>query len=80
MGYSKIFPQLALGQSQSSILATMTFENDVLGLAEKLVPPMTSNTMSGKAVTTDSNNKGGRPKKEDEDKATKTLQNEESQS
>ena len=80
MGYSKIFPQLALGQSQSSILATMTFENDVLGLAEKLVPPMTSNTMSGKAVTTDSNNKGGRPKKEDADKATKTLQNEESQS
>ena len=80
MGYSKIFPQLALGQSQSSILATMTFENDVLGLAEKLVPPMTSNTMSGKAVATDSNNKGGRPKKEDADKATKTLQNEESQS
>ncbi len=48
MGYSKMLPVIALGQSQSDILATMMFENEVLHLAEIMTPPMTSNTMSGK--------------------------------
>lgn len=48
LGYSKMLPQIALGHSQSTILATLTFENEVLHLAEIMIPPMSSNTMSGK--------------------------------
>lgn len=50
IGYSAILPQLALGQSQSSILATATFENKILNLAEVFVPPMSSNTMNAAAL------------------------------
>lgn len=52
MGYSKMLPQIALGQPQSMILASFTFENEVLKLAEKMIPPMTSNTMSLNLVKT----------------------------
>lgn len=48
LGYSKMLPQIALGHSQSTILATLTFENEILHLAEIMIPPMSSNTMSGK--------------------------------
>jgi hypothetical protein len=50
MGYSKILPQLALGQSQSSILATAKFENEIMNLVEIFIPPMTSNTMSAEIL------------------------------
>jgi hypothetical protein len=56
MGYSKMLPQIALGHSQSSILATMTFENEVLNLSEIMIPPMTSATMSGKNLGLDKSN------------------------
>ena len=46
IGYSKILPQLALGQSQSSILATAYFENDILDLLHVFIPPVMSSTMS----------------------------------
>lgn len=45
-----MLPQIALGHSQASILATLTFENKVLNLAEIMVPPMMSSTMSNKAM------------------------------
>ena len=48
IGYAKMLPQIALGHSQSSILATLMFENEILHLAEVMIPPMSSNTMSGK--------------------------------
>ena len=102
IGYSAILPQLALGQSQSSILATATFENEILKLSEVFVPPMSSNTMNAAALKGgDAKNskdvgaqksgevkiqkstdeaKGGRPEKEDGEKSTKTLQNQESAS
>ena len=48
IGYSKMLPQIALGHSQSSILSTLRFENEVLSLAEMMIPPMSSNTMSSK--------------------------------
>ena len=95
-GYSKILPQIALGHSQSSILATFTFENEVLHLAEIMIPPMSSNTMSGKdlgnnnqSTKTNSQNKqvsstnntgAGRPEKEDSQKSDKTIANKESAS
>ena len=50
MGYSKMLPQIALGLSQSSVLATAFFENDLLNLVTVFVPPLTSNTMNADAL------------------------------
>ena len=94
VGQSKILPQLALGQSQSSILATGYFENEVLKLVDLFVPPMMSSTMSGKAGGGSQNGnkssakapiaaeekKAGRKEKEDDQKSEKTIQNKESMS
>lgn len=85
MGYSKMLPQIALGQSQSSILATAYFENDVLDLVSVFVPPLTSNTMNADALAQRNGNKNGsgdgkagRPEKEDNEKSDKTIANRES--
>ena len=45
IGYSKMLPQIALGHSQSSILNTAYFENEVLHLSEIMIPPVMSSTM-----------------------------------
>lgn len=92
LGYSKMLPQIALGQSQSSILANAYFENDVLDLVSVFVPPMSSNTMNAESLTnlqgkdktqqtTPQNNKentGGRPEKNLDEKSEKTVKNIES--
>lgn len=79
IGQGKMLPQIALGQPQSSILHTLIFENDILALAERMLPPMSSNTMSSRALQSWSNNpnkgKAGRPEKEDNQKSDKTIQN-----
>ena len=96
MGYSKMLPQIAMGLSQSSILANAFFENDLLNLVTVFVPPLTSNTMNADAlaqqqtgrrrkglslVTGEGEGEGaGRPEKPDDQKAEKTIQNIESQS
>ena len=94
LGYSKMLPQIALGQSQSSILATAYFENEVLKLAELMVPLQSSNTMSGEtpkaqtkgketekaAATMGQEKKVGRAEKPDDQKSEKTIQNKESMS
>ena len=46
MGYSKMLPQIALGHSQSSILNTAYFENEILHLSEIMIPPLMSSTMN----------------------------------
>jgi hypothetical protein len=51
VGMSKMLPQIALGQTQSSILATAYFENDVLDLVRVFIPPMMSSTMNAEALT-----------------------------
>ena len=90
MGYSKMLPQIALGQAQSAILANAYFENDVLDLAHLFIPPMTSNQMSVDSLTALKGNdkggssedgKGGRPTKESQGESIteKTIQNKESQ-
>jgi len=93
LGYSKVLPQIALGQSQSAIINTAYFENQVLNLSDIMIPPMSSNTMSSanikeaadsskKTTTTisvDSDNKGGRPELDESQKSDKTLANEASQ-
>lgn len=80
LGYSKMLPQIALGQSQSSILATAYFENEVLDLINVFIPPMSSNTMSADALVSLKNDesKGGRPEKANDEKSEKTIQNIES--
>ena len=90
MGYSKMLPQVALGQTQSSVLANAYFENDVLDLVRVFIPPLTSNTMnaealqnrhltSGKEGQAGTGQEGaGRPEKEDNQKSEKTIQNQES--
>lgn len=96
LGYSKMLPQIALGQSQSSILSTAYFENEFLDLVNLFIPPMSSNVMNadvlnrGKEATTEKANKeiqnaandneGGRPEKPDDEKAEKTILNKESTS
>jgi hypothetical protein len=87
LGYSKMLPQIALGQSQSSILANAYFENDLLDLAHVFIPPLMSSTMNADALAATGSNKnensaGGRPTKESQGESVseKTIQNKESQS
>ena len=89
LGYSKMLPQIALGQSQSSILANAYFENDVLDLVNVFIPPMMSSTMNGETIQNlgnkkkvkngNDNSEGGRQEKADDEKTEKTIQNKESQ-
>ena len=90
IGFSKLLPQVALGQSQSMVMATAYFENEVMELDELFIPPQLSSTMSSNSAGGSSggaaNQKklptgdhGGRPEKPDDEKATKTIQNKESQ-
>lgn len=94
MGYHKMLPMIALGHSQADILATLRFENEVLHLAEIMIPPITSNVQSSKNLggnnqnnqiktqnkQTTTESSGGRPQKEDQDKSDKTIANQESAS
>lgn len=87
IGFSKFLPQIALGHSQSSIIASATFENNVLNLAEIMIPNMMSSTMNAKVLadknasknSSSSNGKSaGRPEKDNEEKSDKTIANRES--
>lgn len=55
LGYSKMLPQIALGHSQSSILNTAYFENDVLHLSEVMIPPLMSSTLNMEDLKGNSN-------------------------
>lgn len=50
LGFSKMLPQIALGQSESSILATAYWENEILNLIEVFVPPISSATMNAETL------------------------------
>ena len=93
LGYSKMLPQIALGHSQSAILNTAYFENEIMHLSEIMIPPMMSSTMSmndlkgkndktssQKSQQTISDQNTGRPEKPDSEKSEKTIQNKESMS
>ena len=67
-GYSFLLPALASGLSQQELVNIKSLENDVLKLNEVLLPLSSSYTQS--------NNEVGAPEKKDEDKAVKTIQNE----
>ncbi len=71
LGYSKILPALALGQSQSNLISTLLFENEFLNLGSIMEPVKMASTQSGKASSD-----AGRPQKSDDQKSDKTLANE----
>ena len=88
MGFSKMLPQIALGQSQSFIINSILFENNILNLSEIMIPPLMSSTMNaedlqnlGSKKQANSNKTEetvGRPKKEESELAEKTIKNKES--
>lgn len=81
IGFSWLLPQVALGHSQSTIIATANFENNVLKLSEIMIPPMMSSTMSSKnQQKSNGNGEVGRPEKEDDQKSEKTIKNKEAMS
>ena len=50
LGFPKMLPQIALGHSQSSILSSCYFENEILDLPSIMIPPLMSSTMSGQDI------------------------------
>lgn len=85
LGYTRMLPQIAMGQSQSSIIANARYENEILDVSSFFIPPMSSNTMSGKDLQNNKKEKqggeekqNGRPEKPEDEKSEKTLQNLES--
>ena len=89
VGFSKELSQIALGQSQSSILATAHFENDILDLVNVFIPPLMSSTMNAdilnrvkneqeQSSSPSADKKAGRKELDDDKKSDKTIQNRES--
>lgn len=93
-GYSKMLPQIALGHSQSFIINSAYFENEILKMQEIMIPPLLNSTLNGEDIlgtrnqesiaktqkTSEGENKGGRPETPDDEKSEKTIQNIESKS
>ena len=92
IGFSKLLPQVALGQSQSTVLMTAYFENDIMSLNDVFVAPALSSTMSSgnnndnknvnpktKKEQTPSDDVGGRPELPDDQKSDKTIANREAE-
>ena len=87
LGYSKMLPQIALGHSQSFILNSAIFENEILHLSEIMIPPLMSSTLNGddilgakKGAAGGESSKSGRPETPDDQKSSKTIANKESMS
>lgn len=83
IGYSKMLPQIALGHSQSAIINTAYFENEVLHLSQLMIPPLMSSTLNSEDILgpkDGSSGEVGRPAKEDDQKSEKTIANQESMS
>lgn len=93
IGYSKMLPQVALGHSQSAIIAMAHFENEILDLPSIMIPPLMSSTMKGEDILGKKNqpnsqgnqagsekSSGGRPEKADSQKSEKTIKNKEAMS
>ena len=93
-GQSKFLPMVALGHSQSSVVNLAYFENEILDLPNLMIPPLSSNTVSGEDILgtknqsnsnktqkiSDNSNTGGRPEKPDDQKSEKTIKNKEAMS
>lgn len=89
LGFSKLLPQIAMGHTQSEVIHTALFENEMMSLNDVFIPPQMSSTMSSNKATTSSSGsssttqktssgEAGRPELPDDQKSTKTIQNKES--
>ncbi len=85
IGFSKLLPQIALGESPSTVLATAIFENQMMKLDEIFTPPQMSSTISKVQQSggtnkgnTSAGGQGGRPELPQDEKSDKTIANEES--
>lgn len=76
-GYSQILPAVAQGLSQKDFIGLKELENDVLKLGEIMKPLSSAHTQSAEDSKAPSE-EGGRPAKEEEEKAEKTQAKEES--
>ena len=72
LGYSKMLPQIALGHSQSSIINTAYFENEVLRLHEVMIPNLMSSTMSSEQVLGTNNQSGNNKTQNNTEKVIST--------
>ena len=81
VGFSKLLPQVALGQSQSAVIATAVFENKLMDLNTLFVPPQSSNTITAdnSIGANGETKKTGRPELDDQEKSDKTIANREAE-
>ena len=77
-GYSKRLPAIATGQSQSSLMAGIEYENEVMGMADIMLPLQSSTTQSGNSSSSGEEKQTGRPSLPDSQKSDKTIKNLES--
>lgn len=77
MGYPRLLPQIALGHSQSSILNSIYFENEILNLSSLMIPPLMSSSIGSEDIIAmkNENKESGRPELPDDQKSDKTIQN-----
>ena len=75
VGFSKMLPQVALGQTQSSILAGAYFENDILDLVNVFIPPLMSSTMNADILNRVKGGDGSNGKADSEGPGRKELDN-----
>lgn len=68
MGYSALLPIIASGITQSSFLDILHYENEYLGLHDKMIPLKTAHTLGGEE------DEGGAPEKKEGDLSTKGLE------
>ena len=94
LGFSKVLAPVALGQTQTAVIAAAKFENQIMNLNEVFIPPQMSSTISAGAVSASANKSPvsngrngstsdgqvGRPELDDEEKSDKTIRNRESMS
>lgn len=89
-GYSKMLAGVTMGIPQMDQLSLMHFENDILGMTEKMIPLQSSYTSSNTSITNrlgggentvkvsssgNLDSKGGRPELPEEQKSEKTQAN-----
>ncbi len=77
-GYSKLIPQIAVGVKQRHFESLLYLENDLLKLEKRLVPLMSSHTLSNKGNSVNKT-EDGRPESSTDEKTDGTLEKEDSQ-
>jgi hypothetical protein len=70
IGFSKLLPQIALGHSQSDVINTAIFENQILNLNDLFTPPQMSSTISSSNKATTSNTGNNNANSEDKGEAS----------